>query len=194
MVDTLLARATAEYGTVNWSAGPADPSTSAAYWCNGAAGVATFLVRAYTRTGDPRLPPVLDGAARAMMTRKWRLGVAYCHGLAGNGDTLLETAEAAGLHRHAAWADDLGAMVVAAVHRVRGGGLGGTQPGDNATGPDSRAVVDFQVGLGGVLAFLARLDRPGPRLWLPPLYPEAVDNPPPTYGATLQAENGTERL
>jgi hypothetical protein len=152
-VDTLLAGAVAETGTLNWSSGPAEQSTAAVHWCNGAAGVATFLARAYTRTGDQRLPAVLDGAARAIMTRKWRQGVAYCHGLSGNGDTLLETAQVLGRPEHAAWADDLGAMVVAAVRQ------------------DGQAVADFHVGLGGVLAFLARLDAPGPRLWMPPLFP-----------------------
>ena len=167
MVDTLLARVTAVAGTLNWSSDPGSQSTAVACWCNGACGVATFLARAYTRTGDRRLPAVLDGAARAMMARKWRLGPGYCHGLAGNGDTLLETAEVLGRPQHGAWAADLGAMVVA---RARRDGLGRVA-GTAAAGPNVRMVADFQVGLGGALAFLARLDRPGPRLWLPPLYP-----------------------
>jgi len=171
-VDTLLARAVTEAGTLNWSSGPADPSTTAAYWCNGAAGVATFLARAYTRTGDQRLPAVLDGAARAIMTRKSRLGLAYCHGLAGNGDTLLETAEVLGSPAHAAWADDLGAMVVAEIRQGR------------------HMVADFHVGLGGVLAFLARLDAPGPRLWLPPLFPAQASAWPTATRAAAPAGAG----
>jgi serine/threonine protein kinase len=174
-VDTLLARATTAAGTLNWASDPGNPSTEAAYWCNGAGGVATFLARAYTRTGDRRLPPVLDGAAKTMMTRKWRLGLAYCHGLAGNGDTLLETAEVLGSPRHAAWAADLGAMTVAAVRRDGPGSAAGPGP----AGPGVRMTADFQVGLGGVLAFLARLDTPGPRLWLPPLYPDPRTPPGP---------------
>ena len=163
-VDTLLARAIAVAGTVNWSGDPASPSTAAANWCHGAAGVATFLARAYTRTGDQRLPAVLDGAARAIMARKWQVGVAYCHGLAGNGDALLEIAEVLGRPEHDEWAADLGAMTVVAVRQA---GLGGAAPAR----PDALLAADFQVGLGGVLAFLARLDHPGPRLWLPPLHP-----------------------
>jgi hypothetical protein len=171
-VDTLLAAAVDEAGTLNWSAGPAERSTAAVHWCNGAAGVATFLARAYARTGDQRLPAVLDGAARAIMTRKWRQGVAYCHGLSGNGDTLLEIAQVLGRPEYAAWADDLGAMVVAAVRH------------------DDHAVADFHVGLGGVLAFLARLDIPGPRMWLPPLFPvpavpAPVDASPATAARAL---------
>jgi hypothetical protein len=184
-VDTLLARATAVAGTLNWSSDPGDPSTEAAYWCNGAGGVATFLARAYTRTGDRRLPAVLDGAARAMMSRKWRLGLAYCHGLAGNGDTLLETAEVLGRPQHGAWAADLGAMTVAAVRRDSRDSRGSVA-GSAPAGPDVAMVADFQVGLGGVLAFLARLDVPGPRLWLPPLYP----GPAAATGAAVPAQAG----
>jgi hypothetical protein len=168
-VDTLLASAIAEAGTLNWSAGPAEQSSAAVHWCNGAAGVATFLARAYARTGDERLPAVLDGAARAIMTRKWRQGVAYCHGLSGNGDTLLDIAEVLGRPEHGAWADDLGAMVVAAVRH------------------DGHAVADFHVGLGGVLAFLARLDTPGPRLWMPPLFPVPVGPAPASASPTTCA-------
>jgi serine/threonine protein kinase len=148
-------------GTLAWGSGPDEPRPTPAYWCNGAGGIGTFLVHAYAATGDDRLPPVIDGAARAVMAAKWRMGVAYCHGLSGNADFLLDAADVLGVPEYRAWAADLAVRI--ADRAVRDGDrlAAGDEPG--------RVTPDFNVGGAGVLSFLLRVRAGGPRLWLPGL-------------------------
>ncbi len=93
-----------------------------------------------------------------MMAAKWRAGVAYCHGLAGNGDFLLDAGEFLGDGRYRLWAADLASVLFD--RRVVQEGLCtfGDQPGPRPP--------DFGVGLAGVLSFFLRLRHGGPRLWM----------------------------
>ncbi|MFC3454933.1 lanthionine synthetase LanC family protein [Amycolatopsis speibonae] len=93
--DTLLAASSVDAGAMYW---PDCPGASRApvWWCNGSAGIGTFLCRLHSETGDDRYLEAAIGAARAVMaTRHWA-GTAYCHGLPGNGDFLLDLAGATG--------------------------------------------------------------------------------------------------
>ena len=123
------------------------------YWCNGSAGSVRSSCACTMKTGDPRYRRAADAAARAVMHHKWRIGLAYCHGLAGNGDFLLDLGEP-----FRPWAEDLASIVWS--KRVRRGGR------DVFCDEPGAAVADFNVGLGGILAFLLRLRLGGPRMWL----------------------------
>jgi hypothetical protein len=92
------------------------------------------------------------------MQHRWRTGTAYCHGLAGNGDFLLDLAQLLGDRRYKSWAEDLAAIVWSKRIMREGYATFGDDP--------TALVADFNVGLGGILAFLLRLRRGGPRIWL----------------------------
>jgi class IV lanthipeptide synthase len=151
--DALLRAAVDVDGALAWPSETEGPQGPLRYWCNGSPGVGAFLVRLHEATGDPRYRSAAEGAARAVMHHKWRFGLAYCHGLAGNADFLLDLGEP-----YRPWAEDLGAIVWS--KRVRRGGrvVFGDEPG--------MVVADFNAGLGGILAFLLRLRLGGPRMWL----------------------------
>lgn len=141
-----------------WPSGPDGAQDPLRYWCNGSAGIGTFLVRLHIVSGQRRHREAAEAAAVAVMQHKWRVGLAYCHGLAGNGDFLLDLAQLLGEGRFQAWAEDL-ATIMWSKRVMRHGGA--------TFGDDSNALVaDFNVGLGGILAFLLRLRRGGPRMWL----------------------------
>jgi hypothetical protein len=157
--DTLLAAAVTRDGTTSWGSSPEEPGPGLPYWCNGSAGVGTFLLRAYQDFGDDRLLPVLDGAARSIMAAKWSSGISYCHGLAGNADFLLHAADVLAEPAYRVWAEDLAALLESRAV-WDGGRLALTDvPG--------RIAADFAVGTAGCLSFLLRLQHGGPRLWLP---------------------------
>jgi predicted Ser/Thr protein kinase len=76
---------------LSWRHRP-DSDTIWSHWCNGAAGVGLLLHALADHTGDPHL---LDGARRAgrAITAARPFGsVCRCHGLAGDGDYLLDLA------------------------------------------------------------------------------------------------------
>jgi serine/threonine protein kinase len=159
-VDTLLRAALPQPdGTVAWGSGPEEPHPTPAYWCNGAGGIGTFLVHAYAAAGDERLPDVVDRAARAVMAGKWRMGVAYCHGLAGNADFLLDAADVLDAPEYRDWAADLAVRIADRAVHDAGRLAVGDEPG--------RITPDFNVGGAGALSFLLRQRAGGPRLWLP---------------------------
>jgi hypothetical protein len=141
-----------------WPVGPDGAQDPLRYWCNGSAGVGAFLIRLHAVSGQRRHREAAEAAAVAVMQHKWSTGLAYCHGLAGSGDLLLDLAQLLGDRRYHAWAEDL--ATIAWSKRIMRGG--------SATfGDDPNALVaDFHVGLGGILAFLLRLRRGGPRMWL----------------------------
>ena len=143
---------------IGWGEGPDTPAGLLPHWCNGASGIGSFLLRWWRASRDDSFVPVLEGAARAVMAAKWRSGVAYCHGLAGNGDFLLDAGDFLGDSRYHLWARDLAAVLFD--RRVVQDGLCtfGDQPGTR--------TPDFNVGLAGVLSFFLRLRYGGPRLWM----------------------------
>jgi lantibiotic modifying enzyme len=142
-------------GRVLWGSGPEEPSPGLPHWCNGSSGVATFLVRMHR---DLPQASILDGAARAIMSDKWHCGMAYCHGLAGNADALLDLHDTLG-GQYRAWAADL-LQIMWDRRQLDGRGPGLSDELGHIT-------PDFGVGYGGALSVLLRLRYGGPRLWLP---------------------------
>ncbi|TYK44303.1 class IV lanthionine synthetase LanL [Actinomadura decatromicini] len=127
-----------------------------AHWCNGSSGVGGFLCRLHVHTGDPRYLDAAVAAGRAVLRSRRRSGASYCHGLAGNGDFLLDLAEVEGTGRHKA-------EVLAALLWARRLDRDGRAVLPDETG---RAVTGgYGVGLFGHLAFLQRLRFGGPRLF-----------------------------
>jgi hypothetical protein len=149
---------------LQWGAGPGDPPT-APYWCHGAAGIGAFLIRLNKATGDSRFADAAEGAARAMMENSWRGVLGQCHGLAGNGECLLDMAEmtgSAGSHSarlYQQWATQLARLTFASRARR----------GDRVLFPDEAGepTASWADGMSGMLAFLLRLKHRSPRLWMP---------------------------
>jgi lantibiotic modifying enzyme len=76
---------------LNWPNGP-DDERALIYWCNGAPGIGTFFAHAYKLTPHP-CPEYLQAARRAAYTTaeaSFGLPLVQCHGLAGNGELLLD--------------------------------------------------------------------------------------------------------
>ncbi len=145
-------------GVVSWGSGPDEPGPGLPHWCNGSSGVATFLVR----HREPSDQGLVHRASQAVMAAKWHSGVAYCHGLPGNADLLLDLADTLeGPYRP--WAGDL-LSVMWDRRSTDGGGVG-------LTDDWGRITPDFNVGYGGGLSALLRLRHGGPRLWLPEVTP-----------------------
>ncbi|MFD0903428.1 class IV lanthionine synthetase LanL [Actinomadura sediminis] len=154
--DALLDAAVVERGTAMWGAGAGDAPT-APYWCHGASGIGSFLVRLGAATGDARFLEAAELSARAVTGHAWRAVLGQCHGLAGNGDFLLDMAELTGDDRHRAAAWRLGRTIVAArAHRDGRLVLPDEQGEVSATWGD---------GMSGMLGFLLRLRYGSPRLW-----------------------------
>ncbi|MGW6710603.1 class IV lanthionine synthetase LanL, partial [Streptomyces sp. NPDC054956] len=87
------------------------------HWCSGASGVGTFLVRLWQDTGDPAHLRAAEDAAVAVRGVRWSSPTAACHGLAGNGEFLLDLADAVG-GPYRDWAQELAASLYAR-HAVR---------------------------------------------------------------------------
>jgi hypothetical protein len=139
------------------------------HWCSGASGIATFLVRlAAVQPDEAAAQPYRDlvhSAAIAVHQARWLSPTAACHGLAGNGQFLLDAladAEQA-VSPHAAayrdWAEDL-AQVIVARHAVHNGLM--VIPDESG----QRVTAGYGTGLAGVLDFLLRLRNGGSRSWM----------------------------
>ncbi|MBE1536723.1 class IV lanthionine synthetase LanL [Actinomadura algeriensis] len=154
--EELLDAAVVERGTAMWGAGAGDAPT-APYWCHGASGIGSFLVRLGAATGDARFLEAADLAARAVAGHAWRAVLGQCHGLSGNGDFLLDMAELTGDDRHRTAAWRLGRTIVAARARRDG----------RFVLPDEQGEVSatWGDGMSGMLGFLLRLRYGSPRLW-----------------------------
>lgn len=138
--------------------------------CSGAAGVGIFLIRLWRITGDPVLRELAHEAAVAVHRARWFTGTAWCHGLAGNGDFLLDMAQVLG-GPYEEWARDIAACIHAR-HAVRDGLV--LVPDETGI----RITADYGVGLTGVISFLLRLRHGGPRtLMTDTAWPEPVITP-----------------
>ncbi|MGW4894828.1 class IV lanthionine synthetase LanL [Kitasatospora sp. NPDC004240] len=135
------------------------PGTGMLYhWCSGASGVGTFLLRLWQDTGDPAHLELAEAAALAVRQARWNSPTAACHGLAGNGEFLLDLADAAG-GPYRDWAQELAAALYAR-HTTRDGRLLIADESGQAV------TADYNVGLAGVVGFLLRLRHGGPRPWM----------------------------
>ncbi|MFR9797721.1 class IV lanthionine synthetase LanL [Streptomyces sp. MS06] len=129
------------------------------HWCSGSSGVGTFLLRLWQATGEERHLVLAQEAAQAVRAAAWTSPTAVCHGLAGDGEFLLDLAEARPDGPYRAWSEDL-ATVLYARHAV----LGGLRivPDESSTA----FTAGYQTGTAGVISFLLRLDHGGPRPWM----------------------------
>ncbi|MGH3770327.1 MAG: class IV lanthionine synthetase LanL [Pseudonocardiaceae bacterium] len=161
--ETLLAHAVMERGAAMWGAGPGD-ETTAPYWCHGSSGIGSFLTRLHRATGDDRYGKMADLSTRAVMENLWRIVLGQCHGLAGNGDFLLDMAQTAHIMQTAdgqtyeAMAHQLARVIFAS--RTYRDGL--------VVFPDEQGELSasWAHGVSGILAFLLRLRHGSPRQWM----------------------------
>jgi len=138
-----------------WPHGPSRPSRWP-YWCNGSSGVGTTLLRAHVLTGERRYRELAEAAARAVIADRWHGSLGQCHGLAGNGEFLLDLSHFLREERYREEALHLAEIIY--LHRVCRDG--------RALFPDDTGFAvapDFATGTSGVGAFFHRLARGGSR-------------------------------
>ncbi|GAA2227813.1 class III lanthionine synthetase LanKC [Kitasatospora cystarginea] len=162
--ETLLAAAGPDDGCVTWPSerGKAlDPvQPMALHWCSGVSGIGTFLVRLWSATGEERFAVPAEQAGTTVRYTRWQASPAACHGLAGNGELLLDLAEAFPDRGHRAGAEEIAEAIL-----VRDVLRDGRRVWPDDT--QREVIADYGTGLAGVLGFLLRLRDFGPRLWLP---------------------------
>ena len=120
------------------------PGDLTRHWCSGSSGIGTFL----HRLGDNELA---DRAAIAVRAHRWRSSPCVCHGLAGDGEFLLDLGQDV---------DDL--LTVLRTRAVLKSG--------RAVLPDEtqlKFVVNHATGLAGPVGFLLRARHGGQRPWHP---------------------------
>ncbi|MEU2246667.1 class IV lanthionine synthetase LanL [Streptomyces sp. NPDC019224] len=136
----------------------ADDEPTAPYWCHGAAGIGTFLVRLWQVTGDDGFGDLARRSALAVTERAARAPLSQCHGLAGNGDFLLDLSAATGDDAYRAMAAEMGRLALTEGARRHGHLVFPNEYGDVST--------SWSDGSAGILAFLLRLRHTDPRHWL----------------------------
>lgn len=142
-----------------WPAGPKAGDRLFEYWCSGSAGIGTFLTLLWRVTGSERAGELARQAGLAVWSRRWSLGTAVCHGLAGGGELLLDLADATGEPRFREMAGDLAAAIE--VRAVEHDG--------RLLAPDETVLgfgADYGVGVAGWVDFLHRLEHGGTRRWV----------------------------
>ncbi|HWU10739.1 MAG TPA: class IV lanthionine synthetase LanL [Streptomyces sp.] len=153
----LLAHVVHTGAAAQWPAQATDVPT-APYWCHGAAGIGSFLIRLWQVTGDTRFGDLARRGAHAVTERASRAALTQCHGLAGNGDFLLDLAEATGDPVYHAMAGDLARLVVSERAHRHGHVVFPNEYGDLST--------SWSDGAAGILAFLLRVRHTDPRHWM----------------------------
>ncbi|MER5864318.1 class IV lanthionine synthetase LanL [Kitasatospora sp. NPDC002040] len=165
-VRTLAATVRQDGGSAWWPQSAGDPPhVRLAHWCSGSSGVGSFLVRYWRATGDETAYRLALAAGQAVLDARWHSGVSACHGLAGNGEYLLDLAGATGEERFRTGAEELAGLIAARAVR-RDGRL--VLPDETGLG----STPAYGTGTSGPLAFLLRLQYGGPRLWLDPRSPQ----------------------
>jgi len=139
------------------------------HWCSGASGVGSFLLRLAAvqadRAAAEQYRELVYAAALAVHEARWSSGTASCHGLAGNGQFLLdvlaeaEQADRPDAAQYRQWAEDL-AEVLVTRHASQHGRM--LVPDESGV----RITAGYGTGLAGVLDFLLRLRHGGPRSWM----------------------------
>ncbi|WAL71596.1 hypothetical protein OU787_08805 [Kitasatospora sp. YST-16] len=156
---TLAATVRRDGPAARWPRHPDDPGhVRPAHGCEGAAGVGAFLLRYWRATGDEVARDLALAAGQAVLDDRRHCGTGACHGLAGDGEYLLDLAGATGRGRFRQGAHRLAALIaalIAARAALRHGLL--LLPDAGGTG--------WATGTAGPLAFLLRLRHGGPRLW-----------------------------
>jgi hypothetical protein len=142
-----------------WPSGPRDQTNLREHWCSGSSGIGTFLIRLWQTTNATWARDLAEQAGEAVWSRRWTANPSACHGLAGNGDFLLDLAAITGDDRFRSHAEDLAiALLSRAAHR------------DGRLLASDETVLgfgaDYGVGVAGWLSFLTRLRHGGPRPWM----------------------------
>ncbi|MFD0688098.1 class IV lanthionine synthetase LanL [Actinomadura fibrosa] len=158
--ETLLRSASLREGAADWptAVGGDGFATGTArwQWCNGPAGIGTFLIRLWSATGLQRFADVAVQCA-VTASERWSLSVGACCGLAGSGHYLLDLADLTGDTGYRAQAEQV-ADVIHAQAFTDDGLLVPCHPDLGHA---------YAAGTAGVLDFLLRLRHGGPRPWLP---------------------------
>ncbi|MFE5549806.1 class IV lanthionine synthetase LanL [Streptomyces sp. NPDC056534] len=167
--DTLMRAAVIRNEAASWPRSVAghDPDTagndgglsvSGRYWCAGAGGIGSFLIRLWAATREQRFADLAAQAAMTVTRNPWANATGACCGLVGAGHFLLDMANHTGqesYHREAraisAVIDDLTALDSRAPGRASG----------------STEQLDYQNGAAGELAFFLRLRHGGDHPWMP---------------------------
>ena len=158
--ETLLRSASFRSGAADWPTtvgGDAFATGTAKWqWCNGPAGIGTFLIRLWSVTGQQRFA---DVAVQCAVTAadSWVLSVGACCGLSGSGHYLLDLAELTRDNSFRVQAQQLADVIHAQAFTVDGLLI--------PCHPDLGYA--YGAGTAGVLDFLMRLRHGGPRPWLP---------------------------
>lgn len=147
--DTLLSAASRRGGVLYWPHGP----TRLVYWphwCNGSSGIGSFLLRFGVASQSRILVDIAIKAAQSIVRERWTSGISQCHGLAGNGEYLIDLFQFTRKPRFLEEARHLGKII--ALHKIR-------RP-NGIVFPDDTGFptgLDFSVGSAGVASFLSRL-------------------------------------
>jgi lantibiotic modifying enzyme len=181
---TLAAAADVDaHGLVLWPASRGGESTAPGalrmHWCSGVSGIGTFLVRLWRATGDEQAGTLARQAGATILANRWQHSPSVCHGLAGNGEFLLDLHEADPDGGYLSGAEAIAEAMLARDIRRRGRLL---LPDET----QSAVVADYGTGLAGALAFLLRLRDGTPRLLLPDHRAINAVTPPPQAPAASQ--------
>ncbi|MFL6141281.1 MAG: class IV lanthionine synthetase LanL [Labedaea sp.] len=169
---------------------PPSPAEPLYHWCHGSSGVGTFLVRLDEHLGGGTgYRTLAEAAAVAVHRTRGFSSPAACHGLAGNGEFLLDLSQrssAPSAARYREWANDLADWIC-----VRHAVLDGRR----VTADETQTGVSpgFGTGLAGALGFLLRLRHHGPRQWMPddPAVPSLDSRITPSPGRADLREQGS---
>lgn len=168
-VTALLDLAVTEAGCIRWRSAPDSPSPASSSWCNGATGVLIPLVN--TAAHPREVLPTIAGAAASVVVDARHWGIAYCHGLAGSIDALVDVAD---VLPGEPWTDRARMLAAEAIGRQV------SRPPRAYADPRGREdVADFGIGYSGLLSSLLRLRYGGARLWTCPA-PTPASMPVPT--------------
>ncbi|MEO3753451.1 class IV lanthionine synthetase LanL [Streptomyces sp. B6B3] len=140
----------------------ADEDNPMEHWCSGSTGVGRLLLRHWEVSGDAAALDLAARAGEAAYRRRWQAAPVQCHGLAGNGEYLLDLAAATGDARHRRAAEE-----VAWTASLRSA----TRAGRTVTPDETMAGfgAEYGVGLAGQLDFLLRLRHGLDRQWSVPI-------------------------
>ncbi|MFE5549760.1 class IV lanthionine synthetase LanL [Streptomyces sp. NPDC056534] len=155
--DTLVrATVTGTTGAL-WPRSTSDPgeTENGMYWCSGAAGIGSFLIRLWAATQEQRFADYAEQAAATVAHNPWPKPPGACCGLSGAGHFLLDMADhtSQDIYRNQARA-------IAAVIDTR------TTTASRSPGKRDPDYC-YQSGIAGILRFHLRLRHGGPHPWIP---------------------------
>ncbi|MFD9965866.1 class IV lanthionine synthetase LanL [Amycolatopsis sp. NPDC058986] len=146
-----------------WPSGEADEGADRIRltgFCSGSNGAGTFLLRYFAATGDTEAAELAEAAAYAVRCANAVSTPVWCHGLASDGDFLLDCADVFGEARYLDWSTDTATSLASRAVRRGERWLTPDESGD--------VVAAFGNGFAGPLSFLLRLRHGGDRLLIGP--------------------------